>query len=138
MARHQDSREGQEPDLRVLLADDDASEAFAIATALRGFGVGVDRAATGDTALAMALHAPYSAVLVAESLPGRDAGILCGRLRERGSASMIVIIGDGVVPDAGALAALGADDWVRRPVDPAHLAERLRRRGDSGGGHSKQ
>jgi len=128
--------------VHVLLADPDGSEAFAMVTALRGFGIGVDRASTDEAALAMALHARYAAVLVAESLPGREAWKLCRQLRDQGSRSAIVIIADGAAPDARALAAAGADDWARRPVDHAWLADRLRRCGGADGDpdrrHSKQ
>jgi len=112
-------------DARVLLADAHASDAFNTATSLQGYGLSVDRATTGDTALAMATHASYDAILVSSSLKGADAEALCRRLREYRTRSAIVLVCTSA-PDAQRLAAVGADCWVRAPVDPAALVEWLR------------
>lgn len=125
MARRRSSGEERALDARVLLADAHASDAFAIATTLQGYGLSVDRAATGDTALAMATHTSYDAILVSSSLQGADAEALCRRLREHGTRSAIVLVCTSA-PDAQRLAAVGGDCWVRAPVDPAALVEWLR------------
>ena len=125
MARRRSSGEGRALEARVLLADAHASDAFAIATTLQGYGLSVDRAATGDTALAMATHTSYDAILVSSSLQGADAEALCRRLREHGTRSTIVLVCEAA-PDARELAAVGADSWIRKPVDPGALVEWLR------------
>ena len=43
----------------------------------------------------------YAAILVAESMPGSEAAMLCGRLREHGSGSSVIVIGDDVAESFG-------------------------------------
>lgn len=125
MVRRRSIGDGRALDARVLLADAHGSDSFAIATSLQLYGLSVDRAATVDAALAMATLARYDAILVSSSLYGRGAELLCRHLREQGTGSVVVLVCEAP-PDARELAAVGADGWVRTPVDPAALVEWLR------------
>ena len=127
MARRRSGGDGRTLDARVLVADAHASDAFALATSLQGYGLTVDRAGTGDAALAMATQAHYDAILVSSSLPGTGAESLCRRLREHCTRSNVVVMYE-TDPDAGELTAAGADRWIRKPVDPAAFAEWLQGR----------
>src|ERR671932_761904 len=68
--------------MRLLLVEDDAKLARALARGLRHEGHAVDVAGDGDAALLQAAVYEYDAVVLDVMLPGRDGLEVCRTLRE--------------------------------------------------------
>lgn len=117
----------QEPDVRLLLIEDDAMIAESVFDAFRGSGYAVDRAADGREAeLAMA-HDVYDLILLDLGLPRRDGIALLKAYRQRGGQAPVLIVTarDAVADRINGLDA-GADDYLVKPFDLDELAARVR------------
>lgn len=101
---------------RVLLADGDMSHAFTRAIALKRLGVGVDRAADGETACAMARQTRYDLILLDTDLPGPAGRSVCRELRGHGVSAMVVLMADESTPLPD-LAEIGADARMPKSLD---------------------
>jgi DNA-binding response OmpR family regulator len=115
--------------LKVLIADDDRTSLHLLGADLRKWGH--DVLAVGDGAAAWeALQsevAPELAI-VDWMMPGLDGVEICRRARARSSAPILYVIlltsraePEDLVRALGA----GADDYVRKPFDPAELRARV-------------
>ena len=71
--------------MRLLLVEDDAKLARAVARGLRHEGYAVDVVGDGDAALMQAAVWDYDAIVLDVMLPGRDGFDVCRTLRERGA-----------------------------------------------------
>jgi two-component system OmpR family response regulator len=113
--------------MRLLLVEDDAKLARAVARGLRHEGFAVDVAADGERALFEAAVYEYDAIVLDVLLPGRDGFAVCRALRERGCwAPVLMLTARGQVGDRiGGLDA-GADDYLVKPFDFGELLARLR------------
>lgn len=113
--------------MRLLIAEDDAKLAAALARGLRGEGYAVDVAADGDEALFQARVYDYDAVVLDVMLPGRDGIAVCRALREerRWSPVLMLTARDGVDDRIRGLD-VGADDYLVKPFDFGELVARLR------------
>ena len=69
--------------MRLLVVEDDAKLARAVARGLRQEGYAVDVAGDGDAALMRRGVWDYDAVVLDVMLPGRDGFAVCRTLRER-------------------------------------------------------
>jgi DNA-binding response OmpR family regulator len=108
--------------MRLLIAEDDAKLAGALARGLRGEGYAVDVAASGDQALFQARVYEYDAMILDVMLPGPDGISVCGELRAEGRWSPVIMLTalDGVGDH------VGADDYLVKPFDFGELVARLR------------
>jgi len=113
--------------MRLLIAEDDAKLAAALARGLRGEGYAVDVAADGDEALFQSRVYDYDAVVLDVMLPGRDGISVCRTLREekRWSPVLMLTARDGVDDRIRGLD-VGADDYLVKPFDFGELVARLR------------
>jgi DNA-binding response OmpR family regulator len=113
--------------MRLLIAEDDAKLAGALARGLRGEGYAVDVAASGDQALFQARVYEYDAMILDVMLPGPDGISVCGELRAEGRWSPVIMLTalDGVGDRIRALD-VGADDYLVKPFDFGELVARLR------------
>lgn len=121
--------------MKVLVVEDDAIVAQAIAVLLASHHYAVDIATDGLEGLAMAEAYSYDLLLLDIGLPGMDGVSLCQQLRTRGmQAPILLLTGQGVEAHAKAVALnAGADDYVTKPFDAEELLARLQtllRRGD--------
>jgi DNA-binding response OmpR family regulator len=73
--------------MRVLVVEDHAKLAQAIAAVLRREGMAVDVAFDGDDALAQAEINRYDVIVLDRDLPGRHGDEVCQILRLRGAAA---------------------------------------------------
>lgn len=124
--------------LNLLLVEDDAVFAQAMAEELRGLDHSVTVAVDGRAALAAVDSAPFDAIVLDRMLPKIDGMTVLERLRG-GNMTLPVImltaLGRSVEKVEGLEA--GADDYVVKPVAAAELSARLaavvRGRGWTGG-----
>jgi DNA-binding response OmpR family regulator len=111
----------------LLVIEDDADIARPLVDDLRREGHVVDVAPDGETGLALGAATEHDLVLLDVSLPDVDGIEVCRRMRNAGSAAMILMLTarDGVSYKVRALDA-GADDYVVKPFDLDELSARIR------------
>ncbi len=120
----------------VLLIEDDAGIRTSVVRALHGRGHAVDSAGTGLDGLQVMLTGSPDVVVLDLGLPDVDGERLLGMIR---AVSQVPVIVATARDDEGLIVSLldaGADDYVIKPYDPAHLEARIRAvlRRTSGGG----
>jgi two-component system OmpR family response regulator len=113
--------------MRLLLVEDDAKLAGAVARGLRHEGHAVDVAGDGDGALLQAAVYEYDAVILDLMLPGRDGLDVCRTLRQRGCwAPVLMLTARGRPGERVRGLDAGADDYLPKPFDFDELLARLR------------
>jgi two-component system OmpR family response regulator len=112
--------------VRVLVAEDDERTADYLVRGLSESGHVVDRAADGETALAMALEGIYEALIVDRKLPGIDGVSLVRRLRKRDQRTAVLML-SGLATTADRVEGLraGCDDYLAKPYFFSELLARL-------------
>jgi two-component system NtrC family response regulator len=112
---------------RILILDGDQGAGAALRAALVEHGFDAVEASSCEAGLALLASVQPAVVLADAGLPGCEGGALLARLRAAQSDAAVVVT---VAPDQlqVALAALrnGADAFLVRPLEPAHLAVALR------------
>jgi two-component system, OmpR family, response regulator len=125
---------GENPDMRVLIVEDDLRMASLVRRGLTGEGLAADVAANGEDALWMAQAHPYDAIVLDVMLPGLDGFETCRRLRGAGVwVPVLMLTARDAVEDRVAGLDSGADDYLVKPFAFAELLARLRalaRRGE--------
>ena len=121
---------GEPAQLRVLVADDNASSRAALAGALAGCGWLVDRAASGTEALALLRGAaPYDLAFIDSEMPDLDGASVVAYGRADGSIVMPPCALLAPDPHRGRLDALAADLRIAavlaKPFTPDALREAL-------------
>ncbi len=113
--------------MRVLLVEDDAMIADAVAAALQDAAYAADCVTDGDAALA-ALHGHrYDLVLLDLGLPKKDGIAVLRALRGRGDAvPVLVLTARDALADRIAGLDAGADDYLLKPFEMAELLARMR------------
>jgi two-component system OmpR family response regulator len=113
--------------VRVLLVEDDAKLAVAIARGLRHEGYAVDLVGDGEAALISAGIWSYDAIVLDLMLPARDGLDVCATLRGRDCwAPILMLTARGQVGDRIRGLDVGADDYLSKPFDFGELLARLR------------
>jgi DNA-binding response OmpR family regulator len=109
--------------MRVLVVEDEADLADAVARGLREWSMAVDVARDGSEALLKLGVHEYDVVVLDRDLPGVSGDDVCRRLVDRGERPRIIMLtaSSGVVDGF----ALGADDYLRKPFDFAELVARI-------------
>jgi DNA-binding response OmpR family regulator len=113
--------------MRVLVVEDHAMMADAIATGLRREGAAVDVAGDGATALDRALVTDYDVIVLDRDLPVLHGDEVCRRLSDRDPAPKILMLtaASSVESTIDGLD-LGADDYLTKPFAFGELSARLR------------
>ena len=112
--------------VHVLLIEDDPGIRSAVTRALLARGHAVDTAPDGLTGLQMLLTQNPETVILDLGLPDINGDRLLGMIR---AASQVPVIVATARDDEGLIVKLldaGADDYVVKPYDPAHLEARIR------------
>jgi CheY-like chemotaxis protein len=110
---------------RVLLVEDDPINSQIALTFLQSFGLEVDVAQTGGTALAMAAAHSYALVLMDIRMPGLDghaATLALRRLPGHAHTPVIAMTADAQPAARDASQAAGMNDHLTKPVNPQTLA----------------
>src|SRR5580704_16708000 len=113
--------------MKVLVVEDEAQLADAIARGLRREGVAVDTAHDGDLALEKAAMVPYDVIVLDRDLPRVHGDDVCQTLRVGGSTARILMLtASGTLEDRVSGLNLGADDYLPKPFAFVELVARIR------------
>jgi len=105
----------------ILLIDDDASILRSVGGYLEHVGHDVERAQDGESGLELYEQTGADIVLLDLMLPDISGMEILERLRER-SATVILLTGHGDVEVAVRAMQLGAENFLTKPVEMAHLS----------------
>ena len=106
----------------ILLIEDDASTAAALAKVLCRHGLDVETCARGNDGLAQALQRPYDVVITDLKLPGLGGLDLVARLHEaRPKLPIILITAHGTTDTAISAIRHGAFEYLLKPFDAQEL-----------------
>jgi PleD family two-component response regulator len=109
---------------RLLLAEDAPMERESLQYFLQQGGYVVDCAADGLEAFAKITRDPFDILLTDWEMPGMDGAALCRRVREAelpGYVYILLLTGHGSSDHVVDALGSGADNFIRKPVDPAEL-----------------
>jgi signal transduction histidine kinase/DNA-binding response OmpR family regulator len=113
---------------RILVVDDDPRNLFAIEKVLEDLGE-VVTAASGDEALKYMLRSDFAVVLLDVFMPGLSgydtAALIRGRERSRHTPIIFLTAVNRDVGDISRGYAMGAVDYVLKPVDPLILKSKV-------------
>jgi DNA-binding response OmpR family regulator len=113
--------------MRVLVIEDDAELAGAVAAGLRLEGMAVDTAFDGDTGLERASVNDYDVIVLDRDLPGVHGDAVCDRLAAGpGRARILMLTAAGTIEDRVDGLGRGADDYLPKPFAFAELVARIR------------
>ncbi len=111
--------------LRVLVAEDNATNRRIIAALLEKLGVAADMAENGQETLDSLARERYDMVLMDVQMPGMDGLETTRRIRageEAGARIPIVAMtANAMKGDREACLAAGMDEYLSKPIDPAEL-----------------
>ena len=114
--------------MRIIVIEDEADLASALAKGLRREGYAVDVAGEGTEALDRMAYTPYDLVLLDLNLPGIDGLEVCRRIRAEADPQPRVLMltaRDGLDDRVVGLDE-GADDYMVKPFDFPELLARVR------------
>lgn len=113
--------------MRVLIVEDEADLASALARALADHGFAVDVAQDGEDGLHRASEIAYDAIVLDVLLPILDGWTVLERLRSAGARTpVIVLTARDAIADRVRGLNLGADDYLLKPFALEELIARLR------------
>jgi DNA-binding response OmpR family regulator len=111
---------------RILVVEDEDRIAEVVQGYLEGQGHTVDRAATGEDALAAATRRRPDLVILDLGLPGMPGEEVCRRLRAASDVPIIMLTAKDAEEDLVRGLQLGADDYLTKPFSPRELTARVR------------
>src|SRR5919201_86699 len=112
--------------MRLLVIEDDAEMAEAIAAGLRQSRMAVDVAFDGAGGLERALVNDYDVIVLDRDLPGVHGDEVCSRLVAAGCRSRVLMLtAAGEIEDLVDGLGLGADDYLPKPFDFPVLVARI-------------
>ncbi|WP_197319188.1 response regulator transcription factor [Saccharomonospora sp. NB11] len=113
--------------MRVLVVEDEAPLAEAVARGLRREGMAVDVAFTGDEGHEKATVTRYDVVVLDRDLPGMSGDELCREIVTSGELTRVLMLtASGSVSDRVEGLSLGADDYLSKPFAFPELVARVR------------
>jgi CheY-like chemotaxis protein len=112
---------------RVVVIDDNADAANAMAMLIRALGGEARVACDGERGLTAVLASPPDVVLLDIGMPGLDGYETCRRIRRAlgGSVVVVALTGWGQEQDKQAAERAGFDAHLTKPADPAALQRLL-------------
>jgi signal transduction histidine kinase len=114
--------------LRLLVVDDDLSTLHMLQVALARFGAEVRSATSADEAFEELSRRPYDVVVSDIGLPGEDGCELIARLRAaENPVRAIALTAYASDQERQRALAAGFQSWLTKPIDPATLAEEVKR-----------
>ena len=113
--------------MRVLVVEDEAPLADAVARGLRREGMAVDVAYDGELGLEKAMVTRYDVLVLDRDLPGRSGDDVCRQLTAEGSLTRVLMLtAAGGLADRVSGLDLGADDYLGKPFAFEELVARVR------------
>jgi DNA-binding response OmpR family regulator len=110
---------------RVLVVEDEASIAEAMAARLRAEGFAVDIASDGPGAVAAATLDPPDLVVLDVMLPGFDGIEVCRRIQAERPVPVLMVTARDDETDVLVGLGVGADDYLTKPFSIRELAARV-------------
>ena len=130
-----DSAESSARALKVLLVDDEEDLVRTMAERMEMRDLGSDIALDGEQALSMIENEMPDVMVLDLRMPGLDGMEVLRRVKEAyPKIAVIIMTGHGSDKDEQEARRLGAFDYLRKPVDIAHLMEVVK---NAGRGHSE-
>jgi two-component system, OmpR family, response regulator len=115
-----------DPQMRLLIIEDDRESADYLVKAFREVGYVADLASDGEEGLALADSGDYDVLVIDRMLPKRDGLSLIGTLREKGNRTPALILSAlGQVDDRIKGLRAGGDDYLPKPYSFAELLARV-------------
>ena len=112
--------------MRVLVVEDHAKLAMAVAAGLRREGMAVDVAFDGHDALGHAASTDYEVIVLDRDIPGVHGDEVCRQLIDDGCESRVLMLtAAGTIKDRVEGLQLGADDYLPKPFDFSELVARI-------------
>lgn len=118
--------ETTEPEVRILLVDDDAELSAMLGEYLAAEGFEADSVLNGEAGVDAALSGKYAAVVLDVMLPRLSGVEVLRRIREKSRVPIIMLTAKGDNIDRVVGLEMGADDYVPKPCYPRELVARLR------------
>jgi two-component system, OmpR family, response regulator MprA len=113
--------------MRVLVVEDEAALADAVARGLRREGMAVDVAYDGDSGHEKASVTRYDVVVLDRDLPGMGGDDLCAEIVSSGATTRVLMLtASGTLADKVDGLSRGADDYLAKPFELDELFARLR------------
>lgn len=115
---------------RILVVDDDINVRELLVTVLTDGGHAVAAVGNGEDALARLAAEPFELVVMDRSMPrlsGMETLVALRKDPALKGVKVIMCTGAGMLADAEAALAAGADDYVVKPLDIARLLEKVAR-----------
>ncbi len=113
--------------MRVLVVEDQARLARAVAEGLRREGMAVDIALDGAGALTHVAVNPYDVVVLDRDLPGVGGDQVCRQLVAAGGETRVLMLtAASTILDRVEGLELGADDYLPKPFEFVELVARVR------------
>jgi DNA-binding response OmpR family regulator len=113
--------------MRVLVVEDNAVVADAIAEGLGDQGIAVDVAYDGPTGLDKVTVNTYDVIVLDRDLPGLHGDALCQHIVDSPSVSRVLMLtAAALVENRVEGLNLGADDYLTKPFDFSELVARVR------------
>jgi DNA-binding response OmpR family regulator len=113
--------------MRVLVVEDHAKLALAIAAVLRREGMAADVAFDGSDALAKTAASRYDVIVLDRDLPGVHGDQVCQNLAASGTGSgVLMLTAAATIEDRVEGLGLGADDYLPKPFNISELVARIR------------
>ncbi len=116
----------EEPTYRILLVEDDARLASMVADFLSTHGFDTAVEGRGDAAVDRIRAEPPDAVVLDVNLPGLNGFAVCQSVRSEYRGAIIMLTARDEEADEVMGLAVGADDYMAKPVRPRVLLARLR------------
>ena len=111
----------------MLVVEDEAALADAVARGLRREGMAVDVAYDGVDGHEKATVTRYDVIVLDRDLPGMSGDELCRQLATEGALTRVLMLtASGTVADRVEGLSLGADDYLAKPFDFPELVARCR------------
>jgi DNA-binding response OmpR family regulator len=112
--------------MRVLVIEDDAELANAVAVGLRRERIATDAALDGPAGLERALVNDYDVIVLDRDLPGMHGDEICAELvRRRCRSRVLMLTAASAAEDLVDGLGLGADDYLAKPFDFPVLVARI-------------
>jgi len=123
---HQSRSAQTEPDLSLLLIDDDVELGELMQEFFAALGIRIETIHDGRRGLAQAYDGTYDLILLDVMLPGLDGFELLRQVRRRSQVPIIMLTARTARHDRVAGLDAGADDYLPKPFDPEELIARIR------------